>query len=108
MYKSFILDYAKSVPIISSPPTLAYLMRDVAKPAPDQWKNIARQLGLQEPLISAFDQECRGIASDCYSKVFCEWEQNCSSPYTWNQIIEALHYIERPDIIDDIVKRHGD
>lgn len=88
-------------------PTLPELMKEVATPAPDQWRNVARLLGVPETLVRSIDDENRGKSADCYSAVFDYWEKSGTPPYTWKSIMEALgsSLVNRPDIVGNIRRK---
>ena len=75
------------------------MLHQVASRAPDKWKVIGLQLGIQSHQLNSINHR---DPIHCYIDVFSLWEKKAEPPFTWATIIDAL----RSPIVQEIRIAH--
>ena len=65
------------------------MLNQVASRAPNKWKEIGLQLGIQSHQLNSINHH-DPIYMHCYMDMFSLWEKKAEPPFTWATIIDAL------------------
>ena len=74
---------------LAAGPSHSDLMNHVAAALPTKWRIVGLQLGLSLPRLDEIERnhsDCRR----CFSAVFSEWEQQETSPFSWETVVSVL------------------
>ena len=82
---------------LQRPPKVSVLLNRVAAKAPIKWKNLGRQLNIENQKLKTIPRE-NDDSLDCFAEVFDLWERRGSPPFTWATIIDAL----KADIVGEV------
>ena len=82
---------------LQKPPMISDLLNRVAVKAPIKWKNLGRQLNIENQKLKTIQRE-NDDSLDCFAEVFDLWERGGSPSFTWATIIDAL----RGDIVGEV------
>ena len=80
----------------------------MAAPAPDKWRMIGVELGIDAPTLNSIEQQYKN-PNDYYYAIFDNWLRMSENPQ-WETILQVLvtPAVGRPDLALKIREKHSD
>lgn len=87
-------------PLAVQKPTMKLLIVELYNEVASKYRVIGLMLNLSPSTIQDLENCHRGDPSECLLDVLTKWLQQVDPPASWEDIIKALHIVQRQDIAE--------